>query len=252
MTKRLNAALPGAKPADAIVFDAAQAKTADEIANAREATRIAEEGFERLLQIAKPGVSEDDLAAELRWHSKSLGADDNFLLLCAGPHNRAVAPSNGRKLQEGDIILAEITPSYRGQLAQICRTAVIGKAPAMLADKYALVVEAMHAGIHAAQPGVPMAEVCRAINTVLEAQGYGEYCYPPLHPAARPWPRLRRGRARRRRARQRDAARARYVVHDSSEPVPAGDRLPAVRRAGGADRARRRTARRAVMQRWSN
>jgi Xaa-Pro dipeptidase len=24
-----------------------------------------------------------------------------------------------------------------------------------------------------------MAEVCRAINTVLEAQGYGEYCYPP-------------------------------------------------------------------------
>jgi Xaa-Pro aminopeptidase len=179
MTKRLNAALPGAKPADAIVFDAARSKTADEIANAREATRIAEEGFERLLQIAKPGVSEDDLAAELRWHSKSLGADDNFLLLCAGPHNRAVAPSNGRKLQDGDIILAEITPSYRGQLAQICRTAVIGKAPPMLAEKYALVVEAMHAGIRAAQPGVPMAEVCRAINTVLEAQGYGEYCYPP-------------------------------------------------------------------------
>ena len=24
-----------------------------------------------------------------------------------------------------------------------------------------------------------MAEVCRAINTVLEAQGYGEFCYPP-------------------------------------------------------------------------
>jgi Xaa-Pro aminopeptidase len=24
-----------------------------------------------------------------------------------------------------------------------------------------------------------MATVCRAINTVLEAEGYGEYCYPP-------------------------------------------------------------------------
>jgi Xaa-Pro aminopeptidase len=24
-----------------------------------------------------------------------------------------------------------------------------------------------------------MAEVCRAINAVLEAQGYGEYCHPP-------------------------------------------------------------------------
>ena len=179
MAKRLNAVLPDAKAADAIIFDAARAKTADEIANAREATRIAELGFEHLLQIAKPGVSEDELAAELRWHSKSLGAEDNFLLLCAGPHNRAVAPSNGRRLQAGDIVLAEITPSYRGQLAQICRTAVLGPASATLAEKYALVVEAMHAGIAAARPGVPMAEVCRAINTVLEAQGYGEYCYPP-------------------------------------------------------------------------
>ena len=179
MTRRLEAVLPGAKSADAIVADAAKVKTTDEIAYAREATRIAEANFGRLLQIAKPGMSEDEMAADLRWHSKSLGAEDNFLMLCAGPHNRAVAPSNGRRLQEGDVILAEITPSYRGQLAQICRTAVVGKAPAVLTEKYALVVEAMHAGIRAAQPGAPMAEVCRAINTVLEAQGYGEYCYPP-------------------------------------------------------------------------
>jgi Xaa-Pro aminopeptidase len=179
LARRLDALIPEAKPADAIVSEAARSKTADEIANAREATRIAELGFERLLQIARPGVSEDELASELKWHSKSLGAEDNFLMLCAGPHNRAVAPSCGRKLQTGDIILAEITPSYRGQLAQICRTAVLGRASAVLSGKYALVVEAMHAGIRAARPGVPMAEVCRAINAVLEAQGYGEYCYPP-------------------------------------------------------------------------
>jgi len=77
------------------------------------------------------------------------------------------------------VLLAEITPSYRGQLAQICRTASIGPSSAMLREKYALVVEAMHAGIRAARPGAAMAEVCRAINTVLEAQGYGEFCYPP-------------------------------------------------------------------------
>ena len=37
----------------------------------------------------------------------------------------------------------------------------------------------MDAGIAAARPGVPMASVCGAINTVLEAEGYGEYCHPP-------------------------------------------------------------------------
>jgi Xaa-Pro aminopeptidase len=165
--------------ADDVVFDAAATKTDDEIAWAREATRIAELNYAHLLAIARPGMSEDELAVELRMHSRSLGAEDNFLLLCAGPHNRAVAPSCGRRIAPGDIILAEITPSFCGQLAQICRTVVVGEAPDLLRQKYALVVEAMNAGIAAARPGARMADVCAAINTVLEAQGYGEYCYPP-------------------------------------------------------------------------
>ena len=179
IASHLTFALPGVRSADKLVFDAARAKTADEIANAREATRIAERGYEHLIATARPGMSEDELAVELKWFMKTLGAEDNFLLLCAGPHNRAVQPSTGRKLETGDIILAEITPSYRGQLAQICRTVVLGKPSQELSDKYELVVRAMDEGIKAAVPGVAMATVCRAINTVLEAEGYGEYCYPP-------------------------------------------------------------------------
>src|SRR5262245_47960252 len=53
--------LPQAKPADDLVFDAAASKTVDEIANAREATRIAELGYTRLLELARPGISEDEL-----------------------------------------------------------------------------------------------------------------------------------------------------------------------------------------------
>ena len=158
---------------------APRAKTEEEIAYAREATRIAELGYDHLLQIVKPGMSEDELAVEVRWYTKSLGAEDDFLLLCGSPHNRAVQPSTGRRLAEGDIIVTEITPSYRGQLAQICRTIVLGPPSDTLTEKYALVTEAMNLGIRAAVPGVPMAEVCRAINQRLEAEGYGEYCHPP-------------------------------------------------------------------------
>jgi Xaa-Pro aminopeptidase len=175
----LAALLPQAQTADAVVFDAARRKTDAEIAHAREATRIAELGYQHLLEIARPGMTEDALAVELRWFTKSLGAEDNFLLLCAGPHNRAVAPSHGRPFQMGEVIVVELTPSYRGQLAQICRTISIGPASDMLKRKYDLVVHAMNRGIAAAQIGVPMAEVCRAINTVLEAEGYGEFCHPP-------------------------------------------------------------------------
>jgi Xaa-Pro aminopeptidase len=176
---RITAALPRTTSADKLVFDAARRKTDQEIANAREAARIAELGYKRLIEIARPGISEDELAVELKWHMKTLGAEDNFLLLCASPHNRAVQPSNGRLIEPGDIVLAEITPSVGGQLTQICRTVVIGKPSDELARKYELVVHAMDQGIAAAKPGVAMSEVCRAINTVLEAEGYGEYCHPP-------------------------------------------------------------------------
>jgi Xaa-Pro aminopeptidase len=175
----ISAALPGARAADGIVFDAARYKTEEEIALAREAARIAELGYAHLLEIARPGMSEDELALALKMQMKRLGAEDNFLLLCASPHNRAVQPSTGRKLARGDIILAEITPSVGGQLTQICRTAVLGEPATVLREKYELVVAAMNHGIAAARPGVPMAEVCGAINAVLEAQGYGEYCHPP-------------------------------------------------------------------------
>jgi Xaa-Pro aminopeptidase len=171
----------GAEPAavDKLVFANTRRKTADQIAKARTAVKIAEKGYDRLLEIARPGMREDDLAVELKLYMKALGAEDNFLMLCAGPHNRAVQPSSGRCLERGDIILAEITPSYRGQMAQICRTAVLGAASPSLKSGYDLVVKSMKQGIATAVQGAAMAEVCRAIDAVLEAKGYGEFCHPP-------------------------------------------------------------------------
>lgn len=179
IAKRFVNLFPRAQRVDAAILEPARRKTEAELADAREATRIAELGLQHLLDIARPGMSEDELAVELRWHSKSLGAEDNFALMCAGPHNKSVAPSNGRYMCAGDIIVCELTPSYRGQLAQICRTIVLGEATPVLREKYALVVSAMNAGFCAARPGATMTDVCRAINTVLEAEGYGEYCRPP-------------------------------------------------------------------------
>src|SRR5262249_27850123 len=87
LASRLAAALPSALSADKLVFDAARTKTLDEITNARAAAGTAERGFERLLKIARPDMTEDELAVELKWYMKTLGAEDNFLLLCASPHN---------------------------------------------------------------------------------------------------------------------------------------------------------------------
>jgi Xaa-Pro dipeptidase len=172
--------IAGMAPAfDDDLYAASGRKTDAEIAHARKATWIAERGFERMVEFARPGLPECDLAVEVNLTMKALGADDNFMMMSAQPHARGIMPSSTRPLARGDIILAEFTPGVNGQFIQICRTAVLGPPSAELVDKYALVVEAMWSGIRAVRPGVRVAEVCRGVDRVLEDAGFAEFCRPP-------------------------------------------------------------------------
>jgi Xaa-Pro aminopeptidase len=170
-------ALPNA--ADELARDLARVRTPDELVAAERATWIAERGYERLLEYARPGLREFELAAELYCFMKKLGAEDNFLLMSASQHNHAVRAAGERVLDVGDIILSEITPCYRGQFVQICRTTVIGEPRPVIREKFAILQDAMGAGLAAGRAGATVADVTRAINGVIQKAGYGDYCRPP-------------------------------------------------------------------------
>ncbi len=93
----------------------------------REAAKIAEAGYQRMLEIARPGLPEFALAAEAEAFMRALGAEDNFQLLSASQHNKAAHRPSNRLLERGDILLGEITPAVEGEYVQICRTAVLGQ-----------------------------------------------------------------------------------------------------------------------------
>lgn len=143
------------------------------------ATWIAEEGYRHALAEVRPGMREYELTGLLDVFMRELGADDNFLLVSASLHNRSVHASGDRILAAGDILLAEISPSFKGAFAQICRTAVIGETPSMLAEGYELLREAYRRGLTAARPGATMGEVVKAVNAPLEDAGFEEFCRPP-------------------------------------------------------------------------
>jgi Xaa-Pro dipeptidase len=180
LVARIVAAL-GAVPkaADDLARDLARLRTAEELQAMEKATWIAERGYERLLEYALPGMREFELAAELYCFMKELGAEDNFLLMSASQHNHAVRAAGERVLDVGDIILSEITPCYRGQFVQICRTTAIGEPRPVIAEKFAILQDAMAAGLTAGRAGSTVADVTRAINGVIAKAGYGEYCRPP-------------------------------------------------------------------------
>ena len=135
------------RAADTLASHLARVRTKEELAACRHATRIAEQGYQRLLVAARPGIREFELAADIYTFMKGLGAEDNFLLMSASQHNLAVRAAGRRVLEEGDIILGEITPCYRGQFVQICRTAVLGRITPLQHEKYALLQRAMRRGM---------------------------------------------------------------------------------------------------------
>ncbi|HLH24536.1 MAG TPA: Xaa-Pro peptidase family protein [Chloroflexota bacterium] len=178
--RAIGAAL-GREPRDAddLVPDLAAARTPVELERIRRAAAIADQGFQALCQAAEPSLREHELAAEVEAAMIRAGAEDNFGLIGAGAHNIAIRAPQHRALERGDVIVGEITPCYQGYLAQLCRTFILGEPTPLQREKYDLLMRAYEAGRAAAVPGRPSGEIARAINEVIGAAGYAEYCRPP-------------------------------------------------------------------------
>jgi len=154
-------------------------KTPNEIRIAREVAALAERIFDRLLEVARPGMPEYELASDLYRYSKALGADDNFLLMASSQMPKGPRPPGRRILAKGDLILGEISPGVDGQFVQICRTAVLGPINEVQQRNHDILWESMQAGLAAGVAGNTVAHVANKMNEAVARHGYGEYCRPP-------------------------------------------------------------------------
>ncbi len=164
---------------ETIVTTVGAVRTPGELERIEHAASIADLGFAALLETARVGMREYELAAEVEAAMHAAGAEDNFGLIAAGSHNVAIRPPTDRRLEEGDVIIGEITPCYKGYLAQLCRTYILGEPSDLQRAKYDMLLAALVDGKAAAKPGLPSAGIARAINGVIGAAGYEEYCKPP-------------------------------------------------------------------------
>lgn len=166
-------------PADDLVEEIARVKSAGELALVRKAAAAADAGFEAFLQASRAGVREYEIVAEVEYAMRCAGADDNFILLSTGPHNRAMRAPTDRQVAEGDIVIGEITPVCDGQFIQLCRTVVVGAPAPVLVDRYALLVRAYEEAVGCVRAGAPASLIASTIDRVLTDAGYGEFCRPP-------------------------------------------------------------------------
>jgi len=165
--------------AEKLLSDTAKIRDEWSLYCTRQAVAIAEEGYQRLLETARPGMAEHQVAGMLETFMRELGAEDNFQLMSASQHNRLVHQPTNRTLEMGDVLLGEITPAVEGEFIQICRTAVIGEPTDLQREKFAMLDTALRAGMKAAVPGTPVKDVVEAINKPIAEAGYEKYTKPP-------------------------------------------------------------------------
>ena len=137
---------------------------------------IADRAMQKAFSIIRPGMSENELAAEIRAHFSSEGAEPQFWIVGAGgngafPHHH----SGDRVIGKGDAVVIDIGGRKAGFPSDITRMAVVGELPEGYAEVHAVVERAVQAALDAARPGVKAREVDAAARTVIADAGYGEY-----------------------------------------------------------------------------
>ncbi|SUX72440.1 aminopeptidase [Citrobacter freundii] len=159
-----------------------QVKTAQEIACIREACRIADLSAEHIRRFIQPGLSEREIAAELEWYMRTLGADKpSFDTIVASgwrgalPHGKA----SDKRVKAGEFITLDFGAQYQGYCSDMTRTFRIPDAnqPAEespLFSVYQIVLAAQRAAVAAIRPGRPCHEVDAAARQVITQAGYGD------------------------------------------------------------------------------
>jgi Xaa-Pro dipeptidase len=173
--------IPGIKleVADSILSSLGRFPGEEALPALERAAKIADIGFSAVLKHARVGMAEHELGAEVEYAMRSEGAEDNFGMVTASDHGHCTHPPSDRRMQPGDIIIAEITPAIEGQFVQLCRTAVLGSISPVVREKFAILEEAMEKSLGRVQPGVKVGEIARVMNEVFSAHGYEKYCRPP-------------------------------------------------------------------------
>jgi Xaa-Pro aminopeptidase len=149
-------------------------KSAAEIDRIRHSVATNSRAFEQVVARVKPGMKESDLAAELEYRMRRLGAaKPAFETIVAGgirsawPHAQ---PTEAR-LQTGGLVVVDMGAMQDGYASDMTRMLYLGVPNAKVKRTYRAVLEAQLAAIDAVRPGATTARVDRAARKVL--QGYG-------------------------------------------------------------------------------
>ncbi len=160
-------------------------KDASEVALMRRAQQITDAAFAELLGWIAPGMTEKEVANELEYSMRKLGATGlAFATIAAsGPHSSMphAVPSD-KLLQKGEFLVLDFGARYLDYCADMTRTIAIGEPSAEMVKVYDAVLEAQTRAKAAIKPDLASKSVHQiADDTIAEAGYAGKFTHSLGH-----------------------------------------------------------------------
>ncbi|WP_427813839.1 M24 family metallopeptidase [Enterococcus sp. 22-H-5-01] len=164
-------------PASGLIESLREQKDDAEIAIIEKACAIADEGFQHVLKMIRPGITEIEVANQLDFFMRSLGASGTSFETIVASGARSALPhgvASEKMIEQGDMVTLDFGCVYQGYVSDITRTFAIGDPGQELKDIYQIVLGAQQKVIDAAKAGVTGAQLDAIARDFITQAGYGE------------------------------------------------------------------------------
>ena len=147
-------------------------KSPEELARIRRSVETNSRAFESTVARLKNGVTESDLAAELEYRMRRLGAEKpSFETIVAGGERSALPHAQPTNARLSGLVVVDMGAFQEGYASDMTRMLFMGTPGTKVKQMYRAVLEAQLAAIDAVREGARTAAVDAAARKVL--QGYG-------------------------------------------------------------------------------
>lgn len=153
-------------------------KTPQELEWMAKAEQIGVDAYKAVLPLIKPGISENEIAAELEYQMRKRGADGTSFetIVVSGiktsmPHGKP----DFKKIEYGDFVTMDFGCKYKGYCSDMTRTVIIGKASTEQKKIYSTVLDAQLAGLEAIKSGASCCDADNAARKIISDAGFGKY-----------------------------------------------------------------------------
>lgn len=165
-------------PTKEVVETLRMIKTPEEITKLRKAAEIADKAFSHILEFIKPGVKEIDVANELEFVMRNLGATSNSSVIIVASGTRSAllhGVASDKVIESGDMVTLDFGALYEGYRSDLTRTIAVGEPPEKLKEIYPIVLDALLLATKNVKAGVSAKDADGFLRNYIHDHGYGEY-----------------------------------------------------------------------------